>query len=100
MGKDDLRYVGHMADCARRIRLHLDGKDRCHSDSNEILRLAVIHLIQTIGEAARLVSDHFKEKHPEIPWAAIVGMRHRIVHDYLNVDFDIAWEVAANDPQR
>src|SRR4029077_6898818 len=53
MDKDDLRYVGHMVDSARRIQLHLAGKNRADYDANEILRLAVIHLIQTIGEAAR-----------------------------------------------
>jgi len=97
MVKDDLRYVGHMVDCARRIQLHLAGKDRAAFDADEVLRLAVIHLIQTIGEAARLVSADFQQQHPAVPWPAIVGMRNRIVHDYLNVDFDIAWEVAARD---
>jgi len=97
MDKDDLRYVGHMVDCARRIQFYLTGKSRQDFDADEILRLAVIHLIQTIGEAARLVSGDFQQKHPAVPWLAIVGMRHRIVHDYLNVDFDIAWEVAAKD---
>jgi len=97
MDKDDLRYVGHMVDSARRIQFHLAGKDRAAFDADEILRLGVIHLIQTIGEAARLISADFKRQHGEIPWPAIVGMRHRIVHDYLNVDFDIAWEVATRD---
>jgi len=97
MDKDDLRYVGHMLDCARRIQIYLGGKSRSDFDADEILQLAVIHLIQTIGEAARLVSSGFQQEHREIPWAAIVGMRHRIVHDYLNIDFDIAWEVAARD---
>jgi uncharacterized protein with HEPN domain len=34
---------------------------------------------------------------PEIPWAAIVGMRHRVVHDYLHVDFDLVWDVVSRD---
>jgi uncharacterized protein with HEPN domain len=97
MAKDDLRYVGHMVDCASRIQSHLAGKDRAAFDDDEILRLAVLHLIQTIGEAARLVSTDFQQRNATIPWPAIVGMRNRIVHDYLNVDFDIAWEVATRD---
>jgi uncharacterized protein with HEPN domain len=37
------------------------------------------------------------EQHPEIPWRAIVGMRHRVVHDYLHVDEDVVWDVVTGD---
>ena len=52
--------------------------------------LALAHLVQVIGEAARRVSPEFCDAHPEIPWKAIVGMRHKVVHDYMDVDEDIA----------
>ena len=45
-----------------------------------------------IGEAARHVSQEFRDRHPQIPWEAIVGMRHKIVHDYLDVDEDVVWD--------
>ena len=53
--------------------------------------------MQTIGEAAARVSGPTREAHPEIPWKQIVGIRHRIVHDYLHVDYDVLWEVATRD---
>jgi len=37
------------------------------------------------------------ELHPDVPWAAIVGLRHRVVHDYLHVDLDIVWDVVHQD---
>jgi uncharacterized protein with HEPN domain len=55
------------------------------------------HLVQMIGEAARRVSTSVRAAHPEIPWADIVGMRSKIVHDYMNVDEDIVWEVVTRD---
>lgn len=97
MATGDVRYVGHMLDCARRIEQFLAGKSRADFDADEMLRLALIHLIQTIGEAARLVSPAFQSLHPAIPWSQIIGMRRRIVHDYLNVDYDIVWQVASVD---
>ena len=66
-------------------------------DADENLRLALTHLIQIIGEAGRQVSREFSEQHPEIPWADIVGMRHKVVHDYLGVDEDIVWQVVTQD---
>ncbi len=50
-----------------------------------------------LGEAARRVSDEFQSSHPAIPWEDIIGMRHKIVHDYLAVDEDIVWEVVTTD---
>jgi uncharacterized protein with HEPN domain len=97
MAKDDLVYVEHMLDLARQIKTKVNGLDRSSFDADENLRLAITHLIQTIGEAARLVSDDFKAAHASVPWRQITGMRHRIVHDYLNVDFDVVWEVTQRD---
>jgi uncharacterized protein with HEPN domain len=96
MLKDDLVYVGHMLDTARKAERRVAGKTRADFDADEDLRIVLTHLIQTIGEAARRVSEETRARHPEVPWSAIVGMRHRIVHDYIDVDEDIVWEVASN----
>lgn len=97
MPRDDLVYVGHILDTARRAQRLCAGLTREQYDADEALRLALTHLIQTIGEAARLVSPTFRQAHPEVPWPAIIGMRHRIVHDYLNVDEDIVWETVTSE---
>lgn len=55
------------------------------------------HHIQSIGEAAGRISLDMRQAHPEIPWKQIVGIRHRIVHDYMDVDCDVLWEVATRD---
>lgn len=94
MKKDDALYLGHMLDMGRKVQQHVAGKDRAFFDQNELLWLGLTHLLQTIGEAARHVSDDFQDVHPSIPWKAIMSMRHRIVHDYLNVDEDVVWETA------
>ena len=94
MQKDDLVYVGHMLDMASKAIARIEGRIRAQYDDDEDLRLALTHLIQTIGEAARRVSQPFQQAHPEIPWRKIIGMRHKVVHDYLEVDFDLVWDVA------
>lgn len=43
------------------------------------------------------MSREFTEAHPEVPWEDIVGMRHKLVHDYLGVDEDIVWQVVTDD---
>jgi len=72
---------------------------RTDYDRNEILRYALTHLAQVIGEAAQQVSPDFRDTYPLVPWFEIIGMRNRIVHDYLNVDEDVIWEVIHQDMQ-
>jgi uncharacterized protein with HEPN domain len=66
-------------------------------DDNELLRLSLTHLLQIIGEAARRVSPELRKSHSQIDWKAIVGMRSKVVHDYLNVDEDIVWDTVTNE---
>jgi uncharacterized protein with HEPN domain len=94
MSPRDLVYVGHMLDMARKAVSKTQSISRDTYDADENLRLALIHLIQTIGEAARQVSREFCNNHPEIRWADIIGMRHKVVHDYLGVVEDIVWQVS------
>jgi uncharacterized protein with HEPN domain len=70
---------------------------RADFDGDENLRLALAHLVQTMGEAARHVSAEFQESNSSIPWSKIVGMRHRVVHDYMHVDYDIVWDVVTRE---
>jgi uncharacterized protein with HEPN domain len=97
MSPRDLVYVGHMLDMARKAASKTQSLSREAYDADENLRLALIHLIQVIGEAARQVSRGFTDAHPEVPWVNLVGMRHKVVHDYLGVDEDIVWQVVTED---
>ncbi len=97
MPKSDWVYLGHMLDMCQKGLDIATGKSRSEYDNNDTLKLALTHVIQVIGEAAEHVSDEFKETHPQIPWHEIIGMRHRIVHDYMNVDEDVVWAVVKND---
>lgn len=97
MSPRDLVYVGHMLDMTRKAIEKTTALGREAFDRDENLRLALTHLVQVIGEAARHVSREFCDAHPEIPWPEIVGMRHKVVHDYLGVDEDIVWQVVTDD---
>jgi uncharacterized protein with HEPN domain len=97
MPKDDWVYVGHMLDMTQKALEISAGKDRAAYDDDETLRLALTHIIQIIGEAAQRVSPEFRLSYPKVPWQEIIGMRHRIVHDYLNIDEDVIWEVLKQD---
>ena len=60
---------------------------------------AVVADLTIIGEAATQVPAATVQAHPEIPWALMTGMRHRIVHGYYQVDSAIVWDTCQNDLQ-
>lgn len=97
MPRDDAVYLGHMLDLARSVVAKTSGIGRDVFDRDENLRLALAHLLQTIGEAARKVSRDYQASHPEVPWSGIVGMRHKVVHDYMDVDEDVVWRTAVDE---
>ena len=53
--------------------------------------------LEIIGEAAKRLSDDFKSMHPDIPWRQITGMRDKLVHDYLSVNYNIVWDAVKED---
>ncbi len=95
--RDNRVYVGHMLDTANKAISFIEGLSRQDFDNNELLRLSLTHLLQIIGESARRVSPDFRSTYPAIPWKAVVGMRSKVVHDYLDVDEDVVWDTVKND---
>jgi|HubBroStandDraft_1064217.scaffolds.fasta_scaffold623005_1 uncharacterized protein with HEPN domain len=61
--------------------------------ASDLHQSAVIRKFEVMGEAAGKVSTAFCAAHPEIPWKQMTGMRHRLVHDYGDIRFDIVWRV-------
>jgi uncharacterized protein with HEPN domain len=58
---------------------------------------AVVRNLEIIGEAASRLPDEFKEKYSEIEWYKVVGLRHRIVHEYFGIDLEIIWQILQKD---
>jgi len=60
---------------------------------------SVMKNIEVIGEAANMLTRHFRETHAELPWRQIVSMRNVLVHGYAQVSDADLWQTATNDIQ-
>lgn len=65
--------------------------------ADEVVRAAIIHWVQTIGEAANGISEALRSRHGDVPWRQIVDMRNLLAHGYRFVDPAIVWEVVSRD---
>jgi uncharacterized protein with HEPN domain len=100
MAHDDRLAVEQMLDTVQRIRSIVRNVARQALEADEVRQLALLHLIQLLGESASRTSAAFRERHPELPWGQMIGMRNRIVHGYDHVDPDIVWRVATDDVEQ
>jgi uncharacterized protein with HEPN domain len=66
-------------------------------DANKLVRSHLVRNIQIIGEAAWRLSQPLKDQHRLVPWRLIAGMRHAIVHDYFEIDWNEVWNTATRD---
>ena len=80
-----------------KIERYTSGMLRKSFEDDEKTTDAVVRNLEIIGEAANRLPDSFKGEHPEIEWIKIIGLRHRIVHDYFGVDLGIIWEIIQRD---
>jgi uncharacterized protein with HEPN domain len=97
---DDAAYIGQMIDAAGEAVGYVKNVTFEEFVGDTMRQRAVIYVLQMIGESARRVSADGKDRLHDIPWAQIIGMRHRLVHDYLDVDIDLVWKtVIENVPE-
>ena len=97
MPKGDRILLRHMLDAALKAKHFIQGRSRGELDSDEMLALAVIRLLEVMGEATRGLSQEVKDKNPQIPWKQIAGTRDRLIHGYFDVDLDIIWAIITRD---
>jgi uncharacterized protein with HEPN domain len=55
-----------------------------------------VRSLEIIGEAAKKVPEEFRAQYPTVEWRAMAGMRDRLIHDYLGVDYELVWDVVQN----
>ena len=90
-----------------RVRHMLDAKERIAELSRDLVREQlrrhegttemILFNLMVLGEAANNISREFASKNPDIDWKGLSGVRHKIVHDYADIDYDTIWDILQND---
>lgn len=86
-----------MLQAIQRINTFVNGRSKDDIQKDGILYFAVVKNVEIIGEAAYMLTQEFKDAHPDTPWKIIIGMRHFLVHGYYEVDPDEVWNVIDKD---
>lgn len=97
MHKADEIRLRHMLEAAREAVRFARGRTRKDLSDDRMLALAVVKAIEILGEAATKVSPETREACRRLPWDDIVGMRHRLIHAYFDINLDIVWRTLQGD---
>jgi uncharacterized protein with HEPN domain len=93
MSPSPLEYIRHILDEISYLSAPSGRLSKGEFSRNETLKRAFVRSIEVIGEAAKKVPADFRNRHQQVEWRAIAGMRDRLIHDYLGIDYDIVWDV-------
>ena len=94
--RDDSR-VRHMLDAMQRIVELSKGLDRAQLRKHENVTEMILFNLMVMGEAANNITREFAAKNPDVDWKGLSGVRHKIVHDYADIDFDTIWDILQNE---
>ena len=83
----------HAVEAAQLVSQHC----REDLDKDRVLCLAMIQLMQIVGEAACRLSEDFHLRHTEVPWSRMIALRNRLIHGYDTIDRDILWQILSVD---
>jgi uncharacterized protein with HEPN domain len=94
---DDKIYLLHIKEAIKKINSYVKNLDFERFKKKLIVQDAVIRQFEIIGEAAKRLSEDFKNHNTGIPWKYIIGMRNRLTHNYFGVDINTVWETIVKD---
>lgn len=97
-----MSYRGDSAflnDILRAIRQLNKYSDRSFEDfrDNELIRVWILYHVQLIGEASSRLFQELRDKHPQIPWQAIIAMRNVLVHAYFSTKLERVWDTVQKE---
>jgi uncharacterized protein with HEPN domain len=97
MEKDEKIYLRHILDAIALIEEYITGVDEATFLKKNLQQDGVIRQLEIIGEASNHISKDLQNTYTEVPWADMIGMRHKLIHDYFGVDLEKVWLTAQED---
>ena len=96
MSRSHPEYLKHILDEINYIECAIRSLQKDVFLADETLKRSFVRSIEIIGEAAKKLESHLKDKYPDVEWKRIAGMRNHLIHDYFGIDYHIVWDVAKN----
>ena len=97
MKRDVGLFIEDILESIKAIEEYSKGMNKKELELSRLKQNAIIREIEIIGEAVKNIPEHLKNKHKEIEWRKIAGMRDVIIHGYFRIDLGAVWNVIKKD---
>ena len=94
---DDLTRLRHIIESARKAVRFSSGRQMSDFEKDELLNLALVQLLEIIGEAASGISEGMREKYPDVAWREMSATRNRLIHAYFEINYDVVWNTVTQE---
>ena len=95
--RGDIEFLNDIDEAIRRIEFYRQGTDYENFLEDIKTQDAVVRNLEIIGEAAKNITDELKEKHSQIRWKDLAGIRDKLIHHYFGVNLEIVWTIIDED---
>jgi uncharacterized protein with HEPN domain len=90
-------YLSDILAAIDSIESFIAGVDLDAFQADDKTASAVIRKLEIIGEAAKQVPEDIRSSYSEVPWKEMAGMRDRLIHAYMGVNFRLLWKTIKED---
>lgn len=97
MLRTDYERLRDMVNAAEKAVEFCMPHDRDSFERDIKTQFAVVRCLEIVGEAAWRTTDITKATVPDVPWPRITNMRHRLIHDYFQVNLEVVWRTVQED---
>jgi uncharacterized protein with HEPN domain len=98
--KEPRDYREHLQDICQAAQKAMDfvrGTTYENFQADERTVYAVVRALEIVGEAAKRIPQDIRNRHPQVPWRSMAGIRDKLIHDYVNVNLEVVWRTATED---
>ena len=97
MKKNPKIFLEHIIESIGEIDKNMKDTSKGQFLDSVTIQDAVVRRLEIIGEAVKNLPTPFKNKHREIPWKKVAGLRDILIHEYFGVDLDLVWKIINKD---